>query len=258
MSISYKNINMCCKDSNNNLNVLHPITKAKNVIYGSSNIGEAVQGIESNLEDVAHYEDATDFSEAETPQFQQTIDDVLNNVNELKGDLVNTDLAINNITPNVLSATKYDGKEITDNIINEIYNHNGGTYDLTQKLKPTDKVIPRIWFDDGTYLTEISGLVLILQDDNNETVEQIVFDSVNKNSLENATKAFLLNYNATSLNPFKGKVIKGISLEYVDYSEKYGRDLTAYCRGYHPIEKSIYDRITNTELENLINRETNK
>lgn len=47
-------------------------------------------------------------------------------------------------------------------------------------------------------------------------------------------------------------------VKFVDYSEKYGRDLTAYCRGYHPIEKSIYDRITNTELENLINKETNK
>lgn len=32
---------------------------------------------------------ATDFSQADTPQFQQTIDDVLNDVNELKGDLVN-------------------------------------------------------------------------------------------------------------------------------------------------------------------------
>lgn len=172
----------------------------------------------------------------EVSRFSESITE---NYSELKEDLFNTDLAIDNLTPNVLSATKYDGKEITDNIINEIYNHNGGTYDLTQKLKPTDKVIPRIWFDDGTYLPEISGLVLILKDDNNETVEQIVFGSVNKNSLENATKAFLLNYNATSLNPFKGKVIKGITLEYKDYSDKYYGPKEKYNQTIVNLKKSV-------------------
>lgn len=160
-------------------------------------------------------------------------------VSSLKQDLVKSDLAVNTITPNVLSATKYDGKEITSDVINEIYNHNGGTYDLTQKLKPTDKVTPRIWFDDGTYLPEISGLVLILQDDNNETVEQIIFDRKNNNSLENATKAFLLNYNATSLTPFIGKVIKGITLEYKDFSDKYYGSKEKYNPTIADLKKNV-------------------
>lgn len=161
------------------------------------------------------------------------------NINSLKEDIVESDLATNNITPNVLSTTKYDGREITSDVINEIYNHNGGTYDLTQKLKPTDKVIPRIWFDDGTHLSEISGLVLILQDDNNETVEQIIFDRVNKNSLENATKAFLLNYNATSLIPFVGKVIKGITLEHKDFSDKYYAPKEKYNPAIVELKKNV-------------------
>ena len=160
-------------------------------------------------------------------------------VSSLKEDIVESDLATNNITPNVLSTTKYDGREITSDVINEIYNHNGGTYDLTQKLKPTDKVIPRIWFDDGTHLSEISGLVLILQDDNNETVEQIIFDRVNKNSLENATKAFLLNYNATSLIPFVGKVIKGITLEHKDFSDKYYAPKEKYNPAIVELKKNV-------------------
>lgn len=41
------------------------------------------------LGDIVKSEVATDFSEAETPQFQQTIDDVLDGVNELKGELYN-------------------------------------------------------------------------------------------------------------------------------------------------------------------------
>ena len=69
MATKNKNVKIMIKDSNDNLNILHPITKAKNVIYGSNNIDEAVQGIESNLEDAVHYEGATDFSEAETPRF---------------------------------------------------------------------------------------------------------------------------------------------------------------------------------------------
>ena len=191
------------------------------------------------LGDVVESEVATDFSEAETPKFQQTIDGVLDDVNEIKGDLVNSDLAISTIMPNVLSATKYDGKEITSDIVNEIYNNNGGTYDLTQKLKATDKVIPRIWFDDGTYLQEISGLALILRDDNNETVEQITFGRENKTSLENATKAFLLNYNATSLTPFIGKIIKGITLEHKDFSDKYYAPKEKYSPTIVELKKSV-------------------
>ena len=160
-------------------------------------------------------------------------------IGSLKEDIAKSDLAVDTITPNVLSATKYDGKEITSDVINEIYNHNGGTYDLTQKLKPTDKVIPRLWFDDGTYLPEISGLVLILQDDNNETVEQIIFGRENDNSLENATKAFLLNYNATSLTPFAGKVIKGITLEYKDFSDKYYGSKEKYSPTIDDLKKNV-------------------
>lgn len=175
---------------------------------------------------------------ATTEQVAQ-IDKNVADISELKGDLVKSDLAVNTITPNVLSATKYDGKEITSDVINEIYKHNGGTYDLTQKLKPTDKVIPRIWFDDGTCLPEISGLVLILQDDNNETVEEIIFGRKNNNSLENATKAFLFNYNATSLTPFIGKVIKGITLEYKDFSDKYYGSKEKYNHTIDNLEKSV-------------------
>ena len=160
-------------------------------------------------------------------------------IGNLTEDIAKSDLAVDTITPNVLSATKYDGKEITSDVINEIYNHNGGTYDLTQKLKPTDKVIPRLWFDDGTYLPEISGLVLILQDDNNETVEQIIFGRENDNSLENATKAFLLNYNATSLTPFAGKVIKGITLEYKDFSDKYYGSKEKYSPTIDDLKKNV-------------------
>ena len=160
-------------------------------------------------------------------------------IGNLTEDIAKSDLAVDTITPNVLSATKYDGKEITSHVINEIYNHNGGTYDLTQKLKPTDKVIPRLWFDDGTYLPEISGLVLILQDDNNETVEQIIFGRENDNSLENATKAFLLNYNATSLTPFAGKVIKGITLEYKDFSDKYYGSKEKYSPTIDDLKKNV-------------------
>lgn len=172
----------------------------------------------------------------------------------LKEDLVNSDLAIDTIMPNVLSATKYDGKEITSDIVNEIYNHNGGTYDLTQKLKSTDKVIPRIWFDDGTYLPEISGLVLILQDDSGSNIEEIVFDDVNKKSLENATKAFLFNYNATSLTPFIGKVIKGITLEHKDYSEKYYRPKEKYNSTIIELEKStnLLDIVTPNVLNESV------
>lgn len=173
-------------------------------------------------------------------------------VGQLKEDLVKSDLAVNTITPNVLSATKYDGKKITSDVISEIYNNNGGTYDLTQKLKPTDKVIPRIWFDDGTYLPKISGLVLILQDDKNETVEQITFCNKNNNSLENATKAFLLTYNATSLTPFLGKVIKGITLEYKDFSDKYYGSKEKYNPTLTDLKKSIkiLDAVTPNILMN--------
>lgn len=160
-------------------------------------------------------------------------------VNSLKEDIVESDLAINNITPNVLSTTKYDGREITSDVINEIYNNNGGVYELTQKLKPTDKVVPRMWFDDGTFLPTINGLALILKDDNNETVEQITFNGENHKSLENATKAFLKNYIATSLNEFKGKVIKGISLEYTVFSKKYYRPNEKYNPTITELEKSV-------------------
>lgn len=160
-------------------------------------------------------------------------------VSSLKEDIVESDLAINNITPNVLSTTKYDGREITSDVINEIYNNNGGTYELTQKLKPTDKVVPRMWFDDGTFLPTINGLALILKDDNNETVEQITFNGENHKSLENATKAFLKNYIATSLNEFKGKVIKGISLEYTVFSKKYYRPNEKYNPTITELEKSV-------------------
>lgn len=160
-------------------------------------------------------------------------------VSSLKEDIVESDLAINNITPNVLSTTKYDGREITSDVINEIYNNNGGVYELTQKLKPTDKVVPRMWFDDGTFLPTINGLALILKDDNNETVEQITFNGENHKSLENATKAFLKNYIATSLNEFKGKVIKGISLEYTVFSKKYYRPNEKYNPTITELEKSV-------------------
>lgn len=160
-------------------------------------------------------------------------------VSSLKEDIVESDLAINNITPNVLSTTKYDGREITSDVINEIYNNNGGTYELTQKLKPTDKVVPRMWFDDGTFLPTINGLALILKDDNNETVEQITFNGENHKSLENATKAFLKNYIATSLNEFKGKVIKGISLEYTVFSKKYYRPNEKYNPTITELEKRV-------------------
>lgn len=164
---------------------------------------------------------------------------ITENYSELKEDLFNTDLAMNTITPNVLSSTKYDGKEITSDIVNEIYNNNGGTYDLTQKLKPTDKIIPKMWFDDGTYLPTLSGLVLIFKDENNETIEQVTFNSENVNSLENATKAFLKNYNATSLTPFVGKVIKGITLEYKDYSDKYYGSKEKYNPTIVNLKKSV-------------------
>lgn len=160
-------------------------------------------------------------------------------VSSLKRRIVESDLAINNITPNVLSTTKYDGREITSDVINEIYNNNGGVYELTQKLKPTDKVVPRMWFDDGTFLPTINGLALILKDDNNETVEQITFNGENHKSLENATKAFLKNYIATSLNEFKGKVIKGISLEYTVFSKKYYRPNEKYNPTITELEKSV-------------------
>ena len=175
-------------------------------------------------------------------------------ISGLKEELVNTDLAINNITPNVLSATKYDGKEITSNIVYEIYNNNGGTYDLTQKLKPTDKIIPQMWFDDGTYLPTLSGLVLIFKDENNETIEQVMFNNENVNSLENATKAFLKNYNATSLTPFVGKVIKGITLEYKDYSIKYYRPKEKYNPTIEELKKSanLLDIVTPNVLSESI------
>lgn len=50
--------------------------------------GEIVQDdINEKLSEKIESEVATDFSEAETPQFQQTIDDVLDSVDELKSDL---------------------------------------------------------------------------------------------------------------------------------------------------------------------------
>lgn len=210
--------------------------------YGSLNkkVEEAknVSG-EKITEAVNNYLDENPPTTGATTEQVAQIDKNVADISELKGDLVKSDLAVNTITPNVLSATKYDGKEITSDVIIEIYKHNGGTYDLTQKLKPTDKVIPRIWFDDGTCLPEISGLVLILQDDNNETVEEIIFGRKNNNSLENATKAFLFNYNATSLTPFIGKVIKGITLEYKDFSDKYYGSKEKYNHTIANLEKSV-------------------
>ena len=65
------------------------------------------------LGDVVESEVATDFSEAETPKFQQTIDDVLDGVNELKGDIVNLtswdlkgDIAYGKLPKNLVSVSK--------------------------------------------------------------------------------------------------------------------------------------------------------
>ena len=55
---------------------------------GNTNNPHNVTKEQLGLEDAVESEVATDFSEAETPQFQQTIDDVLDGVNELKGDIV--------------------------------------------------------------------------------------------------------------------------------------------------------------------------
>ena len=55
---------------------------------GNTNNPHSVTKEQLGLGDVVESEVATDFSEAETPKFQQTIDDVLDGVNELKSDLV--------------------------------------------------------------------------------------------------------------------------------------------------------------------------
>ena len=54
---------------------------------GNTNNPHSVTKKQLGLEDAVESEVAIDFSEAETPQFQQTIDDVLDGVNELKSDL---------------------------------------------------------------------------------------------------------------------------------------------------------------------------
>ena len=43
--------------------------------------------------------------------------EVKTETDSVKEDIANSDLAVNTITPNVLSATKYDGKEITSDVI---------------------------------------------------------------------------------------------------------------------------------------------
>ena len=63
------------------------------------------------LGDVVESEVATDFSEAETPKFQQTIDDVLYGVNELKGDLVHIGDEVNSTNNKVND----NSKNIEDN-----------------------------------------------------------------------------------------------------------------------------------------------
>ena len=78
---------------------------------GDTNNPHNVTKEQLGLGDVVKSEVATDFSEAETPKFQQTINDVLDGVNELKGDIVDLNNLfdwssdktniLNNITPTV-------------------------------------------------------------------------------------------------------------------------------------------------------------
>ena len=61
--------------------------KIADLINGAPATLDTLKEIADAMDDKLESEVATDFSEAETPKFQQTIDDVLDGVNELKGDL---------------------------------------------------------------------------------------------------------------------------------------------------------------------------
>ena len=82
----------------------------------STNNPHSVTKKQLGLEDAVESEVAIDFSEAETPQFQQTIDDVLDSVNELKGDLVEVDSRLSeSITDTIRSIVKSEKNVIVKN-----------------------------------------------------------------------------------------------------------------------------------------------
>ena len=63
--------------------------KIADLINGAPETLDTLKEIADAMDDKLESEVATDFSEAETPKFQQTVDDVLDDVNELKGDISN-------------------------------------------------------------------------------------------------------------------------------------------------------------------------
>ena len=66
---------------------------------------------------------ATDFSQADTPQFQQTIDDVQNEVNELKGDLIRYETVLIDNIFNENVGIEYGSINTTNGMPNNTTNH---------------------------------------------------------------------------------------------------------------------------------------
>lgn len=84
--------------------------KIADLINGAPTTLDTLKEIADAMDDKLESEVATDFSEAETPKFQQTINDVLDGVNELKSDLVHK------------SHDKVFGKiDVSNNIVNPKY-----------------------------------------------------------------------------------------------------------------------------------------
>ena len=163
---------------------------------------------------------ATDFSQADTPQFQQTIDDALNEVSELKGDLVDlSDI----IGTKELSFTPIEGFYIDE--FGSLKQASG--YAITEPILFEKGKKYKIPNTGGKYITVLKKVIMTAWDSSNLN-QDMLGDNIIVGSESDSGKIVIKEYIPD--NDFYGTVTYNLSTPIIITSEELVGDYIADIR----------------------------